>query len=119
METHLKPLPVLAFAFGLAACQPVPPAGTASAPPVGEALASARCGTCHAIGRQGLSPNPNAPPFAAIVNQPGLTDATLSTWLRDAHNYPQDMDFTLGEGEVDALIAHMLMLRDPDYRPPS
>ena len=66
-----------------------------------------------------MSPNRGAPPFAAIVNQEGLTEETLSTWLRDAHNYPQQMAFSLGEREVDDLVAYMLTLRDPDYRPPA
>lgn len=113
----MKPTPLLALSLaiglGLAACQHQP------ARKAGEdlALAQAACGGCHAVERNDLSPNPDAPPFAAIVNQGGLTRATLATWLRDAHNYPEEMDFYLEEPEVDALIDHMLTLRDPDYRP--
>lgn len=108
------------FALLVAACQGVPPAGTASsaAASPGQAFAQASCGGCHAVGRFGSSSNPNAPPFPAIVNQEGLTEETLSTWLHGAHNYPQEMDFTLRDAEVDALIAYMLTLRDPNYRRP-
>lgn len=81
------------------------------------ALAQGACGGCHAVERYGVSPNPDAPPFAAIANQQGLTRETLGTWLRDAHNYPEEMDFYLDDGEVDMLVEHMLTLRDPDYRP--
>ena len=103
----------------LAACQVVPPAEpTPSTTPPGEAFARASCGGCHAVGRHGSSSNPNAPPFPAIVNQEGLTAETLSTWLRGAHNYPREMDFSLRDPEVDALIAYMLTLRDPNYRRP-
>lgn len=115
----LLSLPCLALL--VAACQNLPPAtpAPASAPPGGEALAQASCGSCHAVGRVGSSSNPNAPPFAAIVNQEGLTAETLSTWLRGAHNYPSEMNFYLRAPEADALVAYMLTLRDPNYvRPP-
>lgn len=110
----IRPLALsLALGLGLAACQHRPAAEA------GEnlALAQAACGGCHAVERNELSPNPDSPSFAAIVNQEGLTRATLATWLRDAHNYPEEMDFYLDEPEVEALIDHMLTLRDPGYRP--
>jgi hypothetical protein len=51
------------------------------------------------------------------VNQPGLSPETLAAWLRDAHNYPEEMEFYLDGPEVDLLVEHMLTLRDPNYRP--
>ena len=105
--TSLAPL-----ALGVAACQAVP-----AQPHPGLAFAQGSCGGCHAVEPHGVSPNPNAPPFAAIVNQQGLSDATLGDWLRDAHNYPEEMEFYLEGPEVDALVAYMLTLRDPNYRP--
>lgn len=117
----MKPLHLLCLAPVLVACQQTPSAEPAAsaAQSRGQALAQASCGSCHAIERYGLSPNRAAPPFAAIVNQQELTAETLSTWLRDAHNYPQQMEFSLGERAVDDLVAYMLTLRDPDYRPPA
>jgi mono/diheme cytochrome c family protein len=120
MEKTLRLFPLLCLAPLFAACQNVPPsepASSAVASP-GQAFAQTSCGGCHAVGRFGSSSNPNAPPFPAIVNQEGLTEETLSTWLRSAHNYPREMDFSLREPEVDALIAYMLTLRDPHYRRP-
>jgi mono/diheme cytochrome c family protein len=113
---HLLCLPLL-----LAACQKLPP--TQSAPPAlsaeGEALARASCGECHAVERYGRSSYSTSPPFAVIVNQEGVTAETLATWLRGAHNYPQEMDLYLKDREVDALVAYMLTLRDPNFvRPP-
>lgn len=113
MRTVLPIGAALGLVAGIAACQSVPPAE----PHPGLAFAQASCGGCHAVERIGVSPNPKAPPFAAIVNQTGLTDATLGTWLRDAHNYPEEMEFYLEGPEVDALVAYMITLRDPDYRP--
>jgi hypothetical protein len=54
-----------------------------------------------------------------IVNQEGLTAATLSHWLRGAHNYPAEMDFRLYEQKADTLVSYMMTLRDPNYRRPA
>ena len=48
-----------------------------------------------------------------------MTRETLTAWLRDAHNYPEEMEFYLEGPEVDELVAYMLGLRDPNYRPAS
>ncbi|WP_167737625.1 c-type cytochrome [Sphingomonas parva] len=120
----MKPLflPALALAL-LAACQRTPASETfVVAPPPssaerGETLARSVCAGCHAIDRTGTSPNPNAPPFAAVVNREGVTAETLSAFLADAHNYPREMDFSVHESAVDDLVAWMLTLKDPGYRP--
>ena len=112
----MRPFQLLAppvLALGLAACQH--PAERDAGQ--GLAFAQASCGGCHAVERYGSSPNPDSPPFAAIVNQPGLTRDTLGTWLRDAHNYPEEMEFWLEGKEVESLVEHMLTLVDPNYRP--
>jgi mono/diheme cytochrome c family protein len=106
--------------LSLAACQDLPsvaPAPSAAAVE-GKALAQASCAECHAIEAYGTSSNSNAPPFPVIVNQEGVTAETLSFWLRGAHNYPREMDFYLDERKVDALVAYLLTLRDPNYRRP-
>ncbi len=113
---HLLCLPLF-----LAACQTLPSAepaqSTVSSP--GQAFAQSSCSGCHAIGLYGSSPNPNAPPFGAIANQEGVTEETLSTWLRGAHNYPREMDFYVNDRDADALVVYLLSLRDPNYRRPS
>ena len=113
-------LKLLCVPFLLTACQELPPAEPALSglAAEGRGLAEASCAGCHAIGRSGRSMNSNAPPFPAIVNQEGLTAETLTFWLRGAHNYPSEMDFYLGDRQVDALVAYMLTLRDPNYRRP-
>lgn len=115
----LSVLGLLCLAATGIACQPLAPAGQAAPGELhpGLAFAQASCGGCHAVERLGVSPNPDAPPFAAIVNQEGLTAETLSTWLGDAHNYPEEMEFYLEKPEVDQLVAYLLTLRDPNYRP--
>ena len=108
---------VVACAAALAGCQPVPSPGEATPrTEAGLAFAKSSCGGCHAVDRRSVSPNPNAPPFAAVVNQQGLTRNTLAAWLRNAHNYPDEMKFTLEQRRVDDLVAFMLTLRDPTFR---
>jgi mono/diheme cytochrome c family protein len=115
--------------FALAACQAsnATHAGSAGAMPIvasnaGEsgilAFAQAACGGCHAVRPNTLSPNPASPAFAEIANRMGLSQASLATWLSDAHNYPEDMDFDLDSKQIDALAAYILTLRDPAYRAP-
>jgi mono/diheme cytochrome c family protein len=113
-------VPCLALAIGAAGCQPMASSRPAAAqqPAGGLAFAQASCGGCHAVGRHSTSPNPQAPPFAGIVNQPGVTANTLSSWLRNAHNYPEEMKFSLDRRAVDELAAYMITLRDANYRPP-
>lgn len=120
MEKPFTPLRLLCLPLLLAACQNLPSAEPArsTVPSPGQAFAQASCSGCHAIGLYGSSPNPNAPPFGAIANQEGVTEETLSTWLRGAHNYLREMDFYLNERDVDALVAYLLSLRDPNYRRP-
>lgn len=119
--TPIKTLHLLCLALLVTACQNLPPAEPAPSaiPAPGQAFAQAKCGACHAVGRSGRSSNSNAPAFPAVVNQEGLTQETLSFWLRGAHNYPSEMDFSLPDPEVDAIVAYMLTLRDPNYRRPS
>jgi mono/diheme cytochrome c family protein len=103
------------------ACQNLPSAEPAlsAPPPRGQAFARATCGGCHETGLYGTSSNPNAPPFGAIANQEGVTAATLSDWLRSAHNYPIEMNFLLHDADVDALVVYILSLRVPNYRRPA
>ena len=123
MAGPFERLHLIWIALPLAACQTAPPSEPAAsaasdAAARGQAIAQSTCGACHAVGRFGSSNNPNAPPFPAIANQEELTRQTLSTWLSGAHNYPSEMDFLLHEPEVNALVAYMLTLRDPNYRRP-
>lgn len=113
--------PIMCIALAVVACQaagpaPPPAPATPTLATQGQTRAEALCGGCHAIGRDGVSPNRNAPPFHAIINQVDLRSATVASWLRDAHNYPSEMRFSLTEEQVNELVAHMMVLRDPNYR---
>ena len=129
MTHHLPRLTLLAaplIALALTACQTAAPA---DAPPmVGKptspsadtrapAFVEAACGGCHAVEPPFLSPNPASPSFAAIANRRGLSEKSLADWLAEAHNYPEDMDFSLTRAQIDQIAAYMVTLRDAGYVP--
>jgi mono/diheme cytochrome c family protein len=81
-------------------------------------FAQTHCASCHGVTGGQVSANPKAPPFDAIVNVRGLTENSMKTWLRESHNYPEQMDFEIDAQWIDELAAYMLTLKNPDYRPP-
>ena len=112
---------ILAAALTLTACQTY---DTASAPATGTVAVNdeapptyvtAICGECHAITDDAVSPDPQAPGFADIANSPGLTRATLVTFLSDAHNYPMQMDVDLVEEDIKVIADYMMTLQSEDY----
>lgn len=121
--TRLSVLALLALAACTAASDP--PKAAPVQPPVasapaerGRAFAEVRCSACHAITAVGISPNPESPPFAAVVNKPGITRETLRQFLRDSHNFPAAMNFKVEPEQIDDLADYMLTLQAPGYRPP-
>jgi len=107
-------LTLTALAAFTTACQTSAPQTAAPKPP---AFVEAACGGCHATAPPFLSPNPESPSFAAIANREGLTEGTLASWLSDAHNYPEQMDFDLTPAQAEAIADYMITLRRADYRP--
>lgn len=81
------------------------------------AFVGAACGGCHAVEPPFLSPNPAAPSFASIANRRGLSEKSLADWLAEAHNYPEDMDFTLTRPQIDQIARYMVTLRKAGYVP--
>jgi len=118
---------IAAAALALAACATAP--GTDNPPPMvghstspsadtrAPAFVEAACGGCHAVEPPFLSPNPASPSFAAIANRRGLSEKSLADWLAEAHNYPEDMDFTLTRPQIDQIAHYMVSLRNAGYVP--
>ena len=106
---------LLASAAVLGTCQTVSTAPLAKSEAPAPAFVEAACGGCHGVEPPFISPNPAVPSFEAIANRTGVNDATLSQWLADAHNYPEDMDFDLTSEQIDQIAAYMVTLRRDDY----
>jgi cytochrome c len=78
----------------------------------GRQLASRLCVTCHAVGDEGASRNPNAPPLRTLAERyPG-------TLLEDA--FPQRMEvghpampeYNLNDDQVQALLDYLLSIQE-------
>ena len=127
MTHRLARIAPLATALALAACTAAP--GSDRPPPMlgkptspspdtrAPAFIEAACGGCHAVEPPFLSPNPAAPSFAAIANRTGLSQRSLADWLAEAHNYPEQMDFTLTRPQINEIAAYMVTLRHAGYVP--
>lgn len=111
-------LPLLLAPLALAACTTVSGERPLSAKAQrGQAVAQARCAACHAIGPSDKAANADSPRFEAVANMPGLTEQSLRQFLRDSHNYPAAMNFSVESDQVDELAAYVITLRRADYKP--
>ena len=77
-------------------------------------LAEARCSGCHAVTPGQVSPNSDAPPFASIAQRLGLTHSSASSWLRQSHNFPDQMNFYLESDQAEQLATYLLTLREAE-----
>jgi mono/diheme cytochrome c family protein len=118
---------IAAASLALAACttapgsdQPPPMLGKPTAPSPdtrAPAFVEAACGGCHAVEPPFLSPNPASPSFASIANRRGLSEQSLADWLAEAHNYPEEMDFTLTPAQIKQIARYVVSLRKAGYVP--
>ena len=83
----------------------------------GLAFAEQRCSACHAVTKNGSSPNPESPPFEDIANRPGVTGETLEQFLRDSHNYPEAMNFKVEAAQIRDLASYIVTMKKAGYRP--
>jgi cytochrome c len=73
----------------------------------GEALLIANCARCHAVGRSGVSPHPQAPPFRTLSRKfkvEGLAEA-LAEGISTGH--PDMPEFIFEADEVGAIIEYL------------
>ena len=73
----------------------------------GEALLTTNCARCHAVGRSGLSPHPEAPPFRTLSRKfkvEGLAEA-LAEGISTGH--PDMPEFVFEADEVGAIIDYL------------
>lgn len=79
----------------------------------GEKLLSSNCGRCHAIGVQGGSQHPDAPPFRTLAKRypiENLAEA-LAEGLSTGH--PDMPDFTFEVEDVAAILAYLKSIQEP------
>jgi cytochrome c len=73
----------------------------------GETLLITNCARCHAVGRSGVSPHPQAPPFRTLSRKfkvEGLAEA-LAEGISTGH--PDMPEFVFEADEVGAIIDYL------------
>lgn len=118
-------LAALAFLIGLVpalADEAAPPANpaapadaAAAADPVrtGRVLLEANCSGCHAIGLADPSPNPEAPPFRAVVQLYPPEDLAEAFGEGISTGHPEMPEFELTPDQINGLIAYLNTLLPP------
>lgn len=122
-------LAALAFLIGLVpaladeTAPPADPAAPVDAPaeaapaadPVrtGRVLLEANCSGCHAIGLADTSPNPDAPPFRAVVQLYPPEDLAEAFGEGISTGHPEMPEFELTPDQINGLIAYLNTLLPP------
>lgn len=77
----------------------------------GQAVARRICAQCHAVERTlGASPNPAAPSFRSIAQQPGMTELGVYAAIRTPHS---DMPRLVPDmTDLQNVIAYLLSLQE-------
>ena len=105
MYPLIKSTTVLAFiAATLSAAS-----GAGAAPAGAKALVQQECASCHAIEPGGQSPNPKAPAFAAVANEPSATPYSLHVFLQTTHATMPN--FVIKSDEIDDIVGYILSLK--------
>jgi len=98
--------PLLAMVLTIAGGAPCLAAGNEAE---GAILAEQWCTECHAIRPAGISPNPKAPAFSAIANEPSATPYALRVFLQTPHATMPN--FKIDATDITDLAAYIHSLR--------
>ncbi|HUI35623.1 MAG TPA: cytochrome c [Stellaceae bacterium] len=75
----------------------------------GKAMVKQQCAGCHAVEPGGQSPNPKAPTFAAVANEPSATPYSLHVFLQTTHATMPN--FMINSDDIDDIVAYILSLK--------
>jgi cytochrome c len=73
----------------------------------GEVLVRENCSRCHAIGKEGDSPHPPAPPFRTLSSKYPVEDLAESLAEGIVSGHPDMPIFVFGPHDVDAIIEYL------------
>jgi cytochrome c len=98
----------------LAACA-TPDHDSASAPVErGAAIAEANCSSCHAVGRSGESPAPEAPLFRRLSQHYRVAQLEEALGEGISVGHPAMPQFAFAPDDVDALILYLESIQDDE-----
>ena len=77
----------------------------------GQAFAQTNCSQCHAIGRFGDSPIPEAPPFRTLSSRYPIEDLAEAFAEGITTGHPSMPQFQLDPAQINDLIAYLRSLQ--------
>lgn len=76
----------------------------------GRLLVESNCGGCHATGRTGDSPHPQAPPFRLLHERYDVTDLSEALVEGLVSGHPDMPEFTFDPQDAEAIVAWLKSL---------
>jgi len=76
----------------------------------GKTLVQRECVSCHAVEPGQQSPNPKAPTFAAVANEPSATPYSLHVFLQTTHATMPN--FVIQSDDIDDIVAYIVSLKN-------
>jgi len=78
----------------------------------GQSLVKENCSRCHAIGKEGDSPHPDAPPFRTLSSKYPVTDLAESLAEGIVSGHPDMPVFVFEPTDVEAIIEYLQSIQD-------
>jgi cytochrome c len=73
----------------------------------GEVLVRTNCSRCHAVGKDGISPHPEAPPFRTLSSRYPIEDLAESLAEGIVSGHPDMPIFVFSPHDVEAIIDYL------------
>lgn len=84
----------------------------------GEALVKENYSRCHAIGNEGASPHPDAPPFRTLSSKSPVEDLAESLAEGIVSGHPDMPIFAFNAHDVEAIIDYLQSIQEQPASPP-
>ena len=72
-------------------------------------MAEQQCSHCHAVKRDEVSSDPEAPSFAEVAAEPSITEYMLRVFLKTSH--PTMPNLIIKPDDVDDLVSYIMSLK--------
>ena len=111
----MRMISLAACTFLLAACASHERAAPQSVEARGQALVQANCSACHATGRSGDSPAPEAPPFRTLSQNYRVAQLQEALGEGISVGHPAMPQFTFAPDDVDAIVAYLQSIQEAPH----
>lgn len=77
----------------------------------GQAILESKCSRCHAIGQEGASTHPEAPPFREVVTRYPPADLAEALAEGIVSGHPDMPEFVFAPEEIEAIVTYLDSLK--------